>query len=298
MPGYTRRPEWLKLSPIDPRVLNKTVGLLREWKLHTVCEGAKCPNRADCFRSSTATFMILGDTCTRDCTFCAVNHGRPKPVDSQEPEHIVEAVKKLGLKYVVITSVTRDDLPDGGAYLFARVIEALRRYNTEISVEVLIPDFRGSLPALKAVVAARPAVLNHNVETVPCLYSKVRPRANYQQSIDLLKRAKELNSQLLTKSGFMLGLGETKEEVIDLLADLKAANCDIVTIGQYLQPSFKHHSVIRYVPPEEFEEYREIGEGMGFGVVVSAPLVRSSFQAAETYRRAKAQGESVRNAGT
>lgn len=296
MPGYIRRAKWLKLSPLDARGTNSTVGLLREWNLHTVCEGARCPNRGDCFAHATATFLILGDTCTRHCTFCAVNHGKPQPVDAKEPEHIVEAVKKLGLKYVVVTSVTRDDLPDGGAAHFAQVIEALRSYNPEVLVEVLIPDLKGSLSALNTVLDARPAVLNHNVETVPRLYPEVRPQADYNRSLTLLKHVKEIEPRMLTKSGFMLGLGENKGEVVELLADLRKAGCDIITIGQYLQPSFKHHEIVRYVTPEEFDEYRRIGEKMGFATVVSAPLVRSSFQASGTYQKAKAWGESARSA--
>jgi lipoyl synthase len=297
MPGYVRRPPWLKLKPLDGRDTNSTTGLMRKLNLHTVCEGARCPNRGDCFGHATATFLILGDTCTRNCTFCAVNHGKPQPVDLDEPQHIVEAVKKLGLKYVVVTSVTRDDLPDDGADHFAKVIEALRYYNTEIVAEVLIPDFKGSTEALRRVVMAKPDVLNHNIETAARLYPEVRPQANYQRSLELLSQVKEIDSGMLTKSGFMLGLGETKEEVVELLSDLRTSGCDIVTIGQYLQPSYKHHEIVRYVSPNEFNEYTQIGEEMGFAAVVSAPLVRSSFRAAETYQKAKASGESGRSAG-
>ena len=283
MPKYARRPEWLKPRPLDPAILAGMGRLLRGLKLHTVCESAQCPNRAECFAEGTATFMILGDICTRNCTFCAVKRGMPSPPDPQEPEHVVTAVRKLGLQYVVITSVTRDDLTDGGAFHFAQTIEAIRQYDANIMVETLVPDFRGSLSALQTVIDACPAVLNHNVETVPRLYHEVRPKANYQQSLELLKQAKLLNNGLLTKSGLMLGLGETRQEVIEVMADLRRANCDLLTLGQYLQPSLRHHKVVRYVSPEEFEEYQNTGKGMGFVSVISGPLVRSSFHAAEAY---------------
>ena len=291
MSEFARRPDWLKPSPLNLATMAKMNRLMHGLKLHTVCESAQCPNRTRCFTGGTATFMILGDICTRNCTFCAVDKGKPLPPDSEEPEHVVAAVKKLGLKYVVITSVTRDDLPDGGAAHFARTIEEIRGYDPSVMVEVLIPDFKGLLPPLHAVIDAQPTVLNHNVETVPRLYPEVRSKANYQQSIELLKQAKLLNNQLLTKSGFMLGLGETRQEVIELLADLRRANCDILTLGQYLQPSLRHHHVVRYVTPEEFEEYENIGQEMGFSSVFSGPLVRSSFHAAEAYILAKTGGK-------
>jgi len=208
-----------------------------------------------------------------------VEHGWPAPPDASEPEHLVAAVKKLGLRHVVITSVTRDDLPDGGAYQFARVTEAIRSYDPRVTVEVLIPDFQGSLSALELVVASYPTIINHNVETVPRLYPQVRPQANYERSIQLLKNVKSMGGSLLTKSGLMLGLGESREEVIQVMADLREVDCDFLTIGQYLRPSLNHHEVARFVPPAEFEEYREIGAAMGFSGVASAPLVRSSFQA-------------------
>jgi len=255
---------------------------MRDLKLHTVCESAQCPNRTECFAEDTATFMILGDICTRNCTFCAVKHGKPQVPDSQEPEHIVEAVNKLGLRYVVITSVTRDDRPDGGASQFAQTITAIHNYEPDIRVEVLIPDFGGSSVALQTVVNACPTVLNHNVETVPRLYPEVRPQAKYQRSLELFKQSKLLNNKILTKSGFMLGLGESRQEVIEVMADLREAGCDVLTIGQYLQPSLRHYKLVRYVPPEEFEEYANIGKQLGFRQVVSGPLVRSSFHAAET----------------
>jgi lipoic acid synthetase len=227
--------------------------------------------------------MILGDSCTRHCTFCAVKKGKPVAPDPQEPEHIVQAIRELGLRYVVVTSVTRDDLPDGGASQFVNTIEAIHKYDTSIMAEVLIPDFKGSLSALQSVIECSPNVINHNVETVPRLYPEVRPEADYHRSIELLKQAKDISRHLVTKSGFMLGLGESQSEVIDIMTDLRYADCDLLTIGQYLQPSSTHHPVVRYVTPEEFEEYKLIGKKLGFKYVVSAPMVRSSFQAAEIY---------------
>lgn len=283
MTDYTRRPEWLRLSPLDPAVLAPIRKLTNDLKLHTVCESARCPNRPRCFAEGTATFMILGDICTRNCTFCAIMHGKPQAPDPYEPEHIVEAVDKLRLQYVVITSVTRDDLPNGGASHFAQTIKAIYNYNAKLSVEVLIPDFGGSLVALQIVIDAQPTVLNHNVETVPRLYPEVRPETEYRRSLELLKRAKILDSELLTKSGLMVGLGESRYEVIAVMSDLRQAGCDILTIGQYLQPTLRHHRLVRYIPPEEFEEYQNVGREMGFASVFSGPLVRSSFHAAEMY---------------
>lgn len=285
MSSYARRPEWLKLKPLDSTILTKMRKLNRGLKLHTICESARCPNRTECFAQGTATFMILGDICTRNCTFCAVKHGKPEAPDPEEPEHIVSAVKKLGLRYVVITSVTRDDLPDGGASQFAQIIKALRAYDSNILVEVLVPDFRGWLPAWQIVIDASPDVLNHNVETVPRLYLEVRPGANYQRSLELSRRAK-LNG-LLTKSGLMLGLGENRQEIIEVMADLREAGCDLMTIGQYLQPSLKHHEVVRYVTPAEFAQYEVIARKMGFLGVASGPLVRSSFNAIDFYNEVR-----------
>ena len=283
MAVYTRRPEWLKLGTLEPTVLNKTTKLTRDLKLHTICESARCPNRTECFAEGTATFLILGNVCTRDCTFCAVKHGNPEAPRAQEADQVVQAVHRLGLRYIVVTSVTRDDLPDGGASRFAQTIRAIRDHDPSIAVEVLIPDFQGSASALKAVVDASPAVLNHNIETVPRLYQEVRPQAEYRRSLELLKQAKLLDKSLLTKSGLMLGLGESRQEVIEVMTDLRQAGCDFLTLGQYLQPSLEHHRLVRHVRPEEFEEYQVVGTELGFISVVSGPLVRSSFHAAEMY---------------
>jgi lipoyl synthase len=291
MAGYTKRPQWLRLGVLEPAILNRATKLTRDLKLHTVCESARCPNRTRCFAEGTATFMILGNICTRNCTFCAVQHGKPQAPDPQEPDHIVQAVDRLGLRYVVITSVTRDDLPDGGSSQFAQTIRAIRKYDPGIAVEVLVPDFQGSASALRTVADASPAVLNHNVETVPRLYSGVRPQAEYGRSLELLKRAKLLDGNLLTKSGFMLGLGESRDEVAEVMADLRLAGCDLLTIGQYLRPSLEHHKLVRYIPPEEFEEYQVKGRELGFASVMSGPLVRSSFHAAEMYISATRESE-------
>lgn len=284
MVEHARLPEWLRRGAPDPAVLARMKSLLDGLQLHTVCESANCPNQGECFARGTATFMILGDICTRNCTFCAVESGLPGPVDISEPEHIVEATKKLGLRHVVITSVTRDDLDDGGASQFVRCIEAMRNHDPAVTVEVLIPDFKGSLPPLKSVLDSLPTILNHNVETVPRLYPEVRPQANYERSVALLMTAKAEAPGILTKSGLMVGLGETGQEVAEVMRDLREADCDFLTIGQYLQPSPQHHAVVRFVPPPEFDEYKRIGEEMGFKFVASAPFVRSSFHAAEVLR--------------
>ncbi len=283
MSGYVRRPEWLRLSPLDPKILGPMKRLTHDLELHTVCESAYCPNRPDCFSRDTAAFMILGDTCTRHCTFCGIKKGHPQDPDPQEPQHIVDATSTLKLSYVVVTSVTRDDLPDGGATHFARTIRAIHDYDPAIAIEVLIPDFGGSRSALETVLSARPAVLNHNLETVPRLYPVVRPEADYRRSLEVLSRGRLIGDNLLTKSGIMLGLGESQREVIELMNDLRQAGCDVLTVGQYLPPSRRHHELVRYVSPEEFVEYQTIGKDMGFRSVFSGPLVRSSFHAAESY---------------
>ncbi|MFC1984430.1 lipoyl synthase [Chloroflexota bacterium] len=258
--------------------------LLDSLQLHAVCESAHCPNQGECFTRGVATLMILGNVCTRNCTFCAVEHGQPAPPDANEPGHVTEAVKKLGLRHVVVTSVTRDDLPDGGAYQFAKVIEAIHSYNSQISIEILIPDFQGSLSALEIVATSHPAIINHNIETVPRLYPQVRPQANYKRSLRLLKHAKLKEEELLTKSGLMLGLGERHEEIIQVMENLREANCDFLTIGQYLRPSPNHHEVVRFVSPVEFKDYKNAGVAMGFKGVASAPYVRSSFQADRMFK--------------
>jgi len=281
-----RLPEWFKQK--IPRA-GETAGiesLLSGLKLHTVCEGAHCPNIGLCFSHGTATFMIMGEICTRNCTFCVVNKGVPTPLDPEEPEHITKAVSRLGLGYVVITCVTRDDLADGGAGHFAATIEALHSQRPELKVEVLVSDFRGSIESIRTVVAAGPDVFSHNLETVPRLYSEVRPMADYRRSLDVLKMAKELRPSIITKSGVMLGLGESQAEVIGVMRDLRQIGCDLLTLGQYLAPSSGHHPVVRFVTPEEFAEYEQIGLVEGFKGIASAPLVRSSFKASELYERA------------
>jgi lipoic acid synthetase len=280
------KPEWLRRKLPDPEALNRMRSLLQRHGLNTVCQGALCPNQGECFGQGTATFLILGKTCTRNCTFCAIpTEERPPAPDPDEPRRVARAAAELGLKHAVITSVTRDDLEDGGASHFARTVRALRDVNPEITVEVLIPDFQGSGEALKIVMDSEPDILNHNLETVPRLYPEVRPQAVYSRSLELLKRAKEMAPAKLTKSGLMLGMGEEKVEILGVMADLRQVSCDLLTLGQYLRPSGKHHPVARYVTPEEFEELRVEGEKMGFKAVFSAPLVRSSFHAAEIFKK-------------
>jgi lipoic acid synthetase len=261
----------------------KVKTILERTHLHTVCEEARCPNLGECFSSGTATLLILGKVCTRNCGFCAVEHGVPLSLNEREPDEVVSAIGKMGLRYVVITSVTRDDLPDGGASFFARTIQAIRKLDKEIKVEVLIPDLQGKSSSLEIVLDGEPDVLNHNVETIARLYPQVRPQALYKRSLDLLRNSKESHPHILTKSGFMLGLGETRDEILQLMHDLRKAGCDLLTIGQYLQPRPDRLPVLRYVPPEEFEEYKKIGEGTGFKAVASGPFVRSSFHASQMF---------------
>jgi lipoate synthase len=269
-------------SPLSPEVF-KIKKLLRRLNLHTVCEEANCPNIGDCFSRKTATFMIMGDVCTRNCPYCNVSHGKPQALDTQEPENVANAVKTIGLKHVVITSVDRDDLPDGGASHFAKVIKKVREINPGITIEVLIPDFKGSIESLKMVLDANPEVVNHNIETVKELYKIVRPQGNYERSLKLLKSIKEISPKTISKSGFMVGLGETKEQIISLMEDLHKNNVEILTIGQYLQPSKNHLPVYRYYSEEEFKEFEEIGYKIGFKFVFSGILVRSSFNAQEQF---------------
>ncbi len=259
--------------------------LMRDLQLHTVCEEARCPNIGECWNSRTATFMILGDVCTRRCMFCAVKKGAPGGiVDVDEPRRLGEAVGSLKLQHVVITSVNRDDLADGGASVFAECIAEARKHRPGCTVEVLIPDLEGNWDALAVIVQARPEVLNHNTETVPRLYRRVRPYANYQQTLNLLRTSKQLDAQMLTKSGLMVGLGETVTELLETMEDLRNTECDILTVGQYLSPSSRHLPIQRYYTPEEFEEIKEAGIEMGFRHVESGPLVRSSYHASEQAR--------------
>lgn len=276
------RPAWLRApSPGGPNY-RELKSLITELKLHTVCESAACPNVGECWNQRTATFMILGNVCTRRCGFCAVQKGGPLPVDYDEPRRVAEAVSLMGLKYAVVTSVNRDDRKDGGAELFALTIEAIRQRIPDCRVEVLVPDFQGSRPAMKIVLDARPDVLNHNTETVPRLYRQVRLGARYERSLEMLRYAKELSPRIPVKSGLMLGLGELREEVLQVMRDLRAHSVDILTLGQYLRPSPKHLPIVRYVPPAEFDEYREAGREMGFAHVEAGPLVRSSYHAHES----------------
>lgn len=280
-----RKPEWLRIRIGDPTNHNHLLKLVQGLKLHTVCQEAKCPNIFECWSDRTATFMLGGDICTRHCGFCAVGKGAPGALDADEPRHVAEAVKHLNLAHTVITSVNRDDLPDGGAAHWAETIRQVRAANAECKVEVLIPDFNGDEDALNTVLDAAPDVLNHNTETIARLYRRVRPDADYQQSLTLLRRAAARRdrdrSEMLTKSGIMVGLGEEFEEVVELMKDLRSVSCDIMTIGQYLQPHARRLPVERYVTPEEFERWREIGMSMGFKHVQASPLTRSSYHARE-----------------
>jgi len=276
------KPPWLKKRIPPFQDLMRIKSILSKGNLHTVCEEAHCPNLGECFTRGTATILILGKICTRNCGFCAVQRGVPAPPDAREPQEVAEAVGRMDLQYVVITSVTRDDLLDGGASFFAKTIRAIRSLDRKIKVEVLIPDFEGDLSSLRTVLEEGPDVLNHNIETVPRLYPRVRPLADYLRSLRLLERTKESHPSILTKSGFMLGLGESREEVLNLLQDLRKAGCDFLTIGQYLQPSTDRLEVVRYVPPDEFEQYKKIGEEIGFRVA-SGPFVRSSFHASQMF---------------
>jgi len=281
-PAMHPRPEWLKVRFFGGENYQELKRLMRTLGLHTVCESARCPNMGECWEHRTATFMILGNICTRACGFCAVPSGRPSaPPDEHEPERVAEAVAKMGLRYAVVTSVNRDDQADGGAHIFARTITEIRRRVPGCKVEVLIPDFRGDWSALRTVLDAQPDVLNHNTETVPRLYRAVRKGAEYERSLDLLRRSKELAPQIPTKTGLMLGLGESREEVLEAMRDLAAQRTDILTLGQYLQPTRDHLPVVRFVHPDEFAEYKTLGEQMGFGHVESGPLVRSSYHAFE-----------------
>ena len=276
-----RRPDWLKVRLPSGQGYNEIKGLVRNNNLHTVCEEARCPNIAECWERRTATFMILGDTCTRSCGFCAVKTGRPLVLDKDEPRRVAEAVKKMGLKHAVITSVNRDELKDGGSLIFAETITQIRNKVPGCRIEVLIPDFKGDPNALQNIIDAKPDILNHNTETVPRLYKPVRPQGNYQWSLDVLKIAKSQN--MVTKTGLMLGLGEEIDEVLSVMHDLRAVDVNIFTLGQYLQPTHNHLPVNRFVDPDEFLFYKKEGLTMGFRHVESGPLVRSSYHADDQY---------------
>jgi len=286
------KPKWLKVrAPMSPEY-KSIVELMRELKLNTVCEEASCPNIGGCWKQGSATFMILGRVCTRTCAFCDVETGRPDPVDANEPVNLATAVAKIGLKHVVITSVDRDDLKDGGAGHYAAVITELKKRQPDVTIEILTPDFqRKPDSCLETIINARPDIFNHNLETVPRLYRSVRPGARYFTSLRLLQRAKELDPSVVTKSGIMLGLGESRDEVLQVLDDMREADIDILTIGQYLRPSEKHHPVMKYWSPEEFDEFKYMAEKKGFGMVASGPLVRSSFHADEVFQGLKLKGK-------
>ncbi|MGI1690946.1 lipoyl synthase [Thermoanaerobacter uzonensis] len=281
-----QKPEWLKVRLLNED-LNRMEAFLKSMSLNTVCQSANCPNMGECFARKTATFMIMGNICTRNCRFCAVEKGHPQPLDEDEPRRIAEAAQKLGLKHVVVTCVTRDDLPDGGASHFAKTIYELKKL-PGVTVEVLVSDFMGKEESIAQVVEAKPDIINHNVETVLRLYPMVRPKADYLRSLNLLKKSKELNPYIITKSGIMVGLGETEEEVIQVMKDLRSVDCDMMTIGQYLRPSAKHIEVAEYVTPQQFKRYEEIGYELGFKYVASGPLVRSSYHADEGLKVTKA----------
>jgi lipoic acid synthetase len=283
-----RKPDWIRVKAPVSRGYAETQRIVKENGLHTVCEEAGCPNIGECWEKKHATFMIMGDTCTRACAFCNVKTGLPVTLDPNEPKHVAEAVAKLGLSHVVITSVDRDDLADGGAEHFAQVICAIRAATPDTTIEVLTPDFLRKGGAAEVVVAAKPDVFNHNLETVPSKYLTVRPGARYFASIRLLQQVKELDSSMFTKSGIMVGLGEERNEVLALMDDLRAADVDFLTIGQYLQPTRKHHEVVRFVPPDEFEAYETIAYAKGFLMVSASPLTRSSHHAGDDFARLKA----------
>ena len=280
-----RRPEWIKVRVPTGEKYDFLKDLMRSKRLHTVCEEAMCPNIAECWGAGTATFLIMGDTCTRSCGFCDIKTGRPAPLDWEEPERLAQAVRKMNLRHVVITSVNRDERKDGGAPIFALCIDRIRQVQPGCSIEVLIPDFKGSEQALKIVMDARPEILNHNVETVPRLFRKVQPQDHYDWALATLRNAKAMQPDVLTKSGIMVGLGETFDEVVHVMRDLVQIGVDILTIGQYLQPSRKHLPIERYYLPKEFEEFSRVGKELGFKWVESGPLVRSSYRAEQQVRK-------------
>jgi len=282
-----KKPKWIRTKIVDTQNYFKTKKIINQKNLHTVCEEASCPNISECWSNKHATFMIMGDTCTRACSFCNVSTGKPTFLDPSEPTKIANATKELNLKHVVITSVDRDDLEDGGANHFSKVILETRRLNKNTTIEVLTPDFLRKGNAYKKVVNANPDVFNHNIETVPSLYRKVRPGSRYFSSLDLLKSAKQMNNKIFTKSGIMMGLGENKDEILQVMDDLLSANVDFLTIGQYLQPTEKHFPLDRYVHPDEFEELKQLALSKGFLIVASSPLTRSSYHADEDFSEMK-----------
>ena len=294
MVGPGRKPEWLKKTLPKPEALRRMESLLRERRLHTVCESALCPNLGECFAHGTATFLIMGDVCTRDCGFCGVCAGHPAALDPEEPLNVADAVARLGLAHVVVTSVTRDDLTDGGARHYVATIRAIRSRMPDVTVEVLVPDFAGRMEALDLVLAEIPEVFNHNIETVPRLYTAVRPQALYERSVAVLRRAVERRRGSVVKTGWMVGLGETEEEVRALLEEVGSLGVDVVTIGQYLRPSSRHHPVAEYLSPEAFVRYARWGEALGLQVH-AAPFVRSSFHAGESFAQfAQSEGRDER----
>lgn len=274
-----RHPDWLKVKIGGGENFVRVKSLLRNAKLHTICEEAKCPNIAECFSNGTAVFLILGDTCTRNCRYCNVKHGKPMALNLNEPRDVGVSVRRLGLKYVVITSVTRDDLEDGGAIFFHKTVKEIKKLNRNCKVEVLIPDFKGHIDSLKIVIESKPDVVNHNIEVVENLFPTIRPEGNYNVSMNVLNNVKKIDGNMLTKSGFMVGLGENKDQIVKTMEDLKSISVDFLTIGQYLQPTRDHIKIKKYYTPEEFEEFKDIALSLGFKHVESGPLVRSSYHA-------------------
>ena len=289
------KPNWIRVKAPAGSVYKETYDIVKKYNLNTVCEEAACPNIGECWSKKHATFMILGSVCTRACAFCNIKTGMPDKLDPHEPEKIADAISKLQLKHVVITSVDRDDLPDGGAEHFAKCIRAIRASSNNITIEVLTPDFLRKENAMDLIVAAKPDVYNHNIETVPNLYNKIRPGARYFNSLNLLHRVKKLSPQIFTKSGLMVGLGESTDDILQVMDDLRAANVDFLTIGQYLQPTPKHANVERYVEPDEFKYYEEMANIKGFLMVSASPLTRSSYHADEDFIKLKARREEKRD---